>query len=124
MEIPIPDMHELSIAQNILDIACDAVSQTERGNVREIRMRIGPYAGIVADSLEFGFSILAAGSEMPEATLAIEVTPIVLACDSCGGSSPVEYGIFACPLCGDRTIRIVSGNELQIVDIQLLTFRQ
>ena len=112
-------MHELSIARNILDIVRDSIPETDRPFVRDIRLRIGPYAGVVIESLAFGFSILAPNDGLPHARLEIETTPIVIGCAACGRSASAEYGTFVCPECGGRDVRFESGNELQLVDIRL-----
>lgn len=112
-------MHELSIAMHILDIVREYVPEAERDQVHDIRLRIGPYAGIVAESLVFGFTTLVLGSDLRNATLVIETPPIILSCGACGRASPAEYGVFNCPRCGAADIGIASGQELQIVDIEL-----
>ena len=49
-------MHELGVAQEILDIVRRYVPDTEAARVRDVRVRVGELAGVVADSLEFCFS--------------------------------------------------------------------
>jgi Zn finger protein HypA/HybF involved in hydrogenase expression len=48
-------MHELGVAQSILDIVRQYVPEDQERAVRAVKIRIGEMAGIVADSLEFAF---------------------------------------------------------------------
>ena len=112
-------MHELSIAENIIALVREHVPEEDRTAIRSVRLRIGPYSGVVPESLAFGFSVLAAGCEFSGAVLDIEQTPIVLACRQCRAHATVEYGSFQCPHCESSDTRVVSGAELHLVDIEI-----
>jgi hypothetical protein len=59
-------MHELGLAEGILTIATDMAGDH---NVTRIVVRIGEEQRIVADSLEFGFQLLAEGTVCEGAAL-------------------------------------------------------
>jgi hydrogenase nickel incorporation protein HypA/HybF len=111
-------MHELSVAQSILEIVYDHVPEDQRPLVRSVRVRVGTMSGVVPDSLEFCFAAVIAEGPLASASIAIESIPFVLHCDSCGTESSNESGIPICPACG-ALARIVSGTELQVQDIEL-----
>lgn len=113
------DMHELGIAQNILEIVQQAVPENQSRSVREIRIRVGQLSGIVPDSLDFCFSIIVNDSDMRRAKLAIEQVPTLSRCKQCGRSFEIKDWIFACPDCGSASVELISGKELEIVDILL-----
>ncbi len=46
-------MHELSVAQNIIEIIQQSVPRSEWNQVTAVRIKIGAVAGIVPDSLKF-----------------------------------------------------------------------
>ena len=48
-------MHELSVAQNIVEIIQQHVPESEWGRVAAVRLKVGAVAGIVPESLEFSF---------------------------------------------------------------------
>ncbi len=112
-------MHELGIAQNILEIVQQAVPENQSRSVREIRIRVGQLSGIVPDSLDFCFSIIVNDSDMRRAKLAIEQVPTLSRCKQCGRSFEIKDWIFACPDCGSASVELISGKELEIVDILL-----
>jgi len=112
-------MHELGIAQNILDIVKQSVPEDRFPSVRWIRIRIGRLSGIVPDSLEFCFSALLNETEMKQAGLKMETEPTVSLCKDCRRRFTVEDFAFSCPSCGSATLELISGRELEVVDIEL-----
>ena len=118
---PVEDfiMHELGIAQNILDIVRQSVPDGRAADVRWIRVRVGQLSGIVPDSLEFCVGAILSGSDMPRAGLKMEIIPTVSRCRECGHRFSVEDFAFACPSCEGSDLEPVSGSELEIVDVEL-----
>ncbi len=112
-------MHELSIAQDILDIIRQNLPGDAPRRVRTVRVRIGDMAGIVPDSLEFCFQAITPGTVCEGATLAIERVPVVLRCNDCGRESALEHLLFACPSCGSTAVAMISGNELHVVEFEI-----
>jgi hydrogenase nickel incorporation protein HypA/HybF len=112
-------MHELGIAQNILEIVQQAVPDGQKPAVRKVRIRVGQLSGVVPDSLDFCFSILLNESQMPKARLAIEQVPTISQCRDCSHRFQVEDLAFVCPACKSTNLELVSGKELEIVEIEL-----
>jgi hydrogenase nickel incorporation protein HypA/HybF len=112
-------MHELSIAQNIVDIITQHVPEPELPGVRTVRLRIGLVAGIVADSLEFSFGVITAGTPLAQAALAIESVPFTVHCNACGRESQNEQGVLRCSFCGSSDTTVVTGTEMQVTSIEL-----
>lgn len=112
-------MHELSIAQNILDIVRENLSANGGGRLKSVKVKIGELAGVVPDSLDFCFGAITKGTEMEEARLEIEKTCIVARCNDCGRDFPVEGLMFSCPICKSTGITVIAGNELQVIEIEV-----
>src|SRR5512136_2191455 len=112
-------MHELGIAQNILEIVRQAVPADQIQAVRGIRIRIGPLSGVVPDSLEFCFQAMINETEMQRAQLAIEQVPTVLRCKKCSYQFKVNDLEFCCQACQSRDLDLLSGKELEVVEIEL-----
>src|SRR5512139_929740 len=112
-------MHELSIAQGIVDIIRQYVPAEQATDVRRVRIRVGHMAGIVPDSLDFCFGAIVNGTPLAQTRLDIEETPVRSQCADCGETSAVEGSAFVCPGCGSKEIKIISGTELQVMDIEL-----
>ena len=63
-------MHEMSIAQGIMDIALDYAGRNGARSIHEIGLRIGEMAGVVLESLEFSFRMIAKGTPAENAIYA------------------------------------------------------
>ncbi len=111
-------MHELSVAESIVTIIKE---NTDGGDakVSAVRVRIGELAGVIPESLEFCFSAITAGTSLEGSRLEIERTAIVCHCEACGTDSTVNGLVFRCPRCHGPHITITSGNELQVVEIEI-----
>jgi hydrogenase nickel incorporation protein HypA/HybF len=112
-------MHELSIAQSIVDIVQQTASSNGAGKVRTIRLRIGELAGVVTDSLEFCITAITAGTDLEGVRLDIESIPLRAQCGKCGKAFAVENNNFFCPGCESGECTVVSGRELQVTEIEL-----
>jgi len=112
-------MHELGIAQNILEIVQQSVPKNQAKSVRDIRIRVGQLSGIVPDSLDFCFTAIINNTDMQQARLAIEQVPTLSQCKKCAHRFEIKDWIFSCPVCQSVSVELISGKELEIVDIQL-----
>lgn len=112
-------MHELSIAQNIVDIVRQSVSQAELAEVRVVRVKLGRFSGVVADSLDFCFSAIAAETALANAHLEFEHIPFRVKCHQCKKMFENDIGFVVCPECGGGNTAVLSGRELQVSEIEL-----
>lgn len=112
-------MHELSVAADILDIVRENVVSNGGVKLKSVKVRIGELAGIAPDSLDFCFSAIAKGTELEGVGLKIERTGIVARCTACRIEFKVEKLAFRCPRCGEVDTQVVSGNELQVVEMEV-----
>lgn len=107
-------MHEMSIAEGILDIALDYGGKNGGGRIAEIGLIIGEMSGVVEDSLRFGFEIIAKDTPAEGAVLKIKRLPLLGRCTKCGREFHVEHYDFWCPECKDGVLEIISGREMQV----------
>ena len=112
-------MHELGIAQNILEIVRQSVPKDQMTAVRGIRIRVGQLSGVVPDSLNFCFGAIVSNTEMERANLAIEQVPTTSQCRDCTQRFTIEEFDFVCPMCRSTNLELISGKELEIVEIEL-----
>jgi hydrogenase nickel incorporation protein HypA/HybF len=112
-------MHELSIAQGIVDIVQQSIPAGHPGKVEIVRVKVGELSGIVADSLEFCFSAITQETPLEGALLVIEHVATTAECRTCGCRSRVADLLFLCPVCGGGDLTLLSGRELQVTEIEL-----
>jgi hydrogenase nickel incorporation protein HypA/HybF len=105
-------MHELSVAGGIVAIA----EQHARGRrVTRVEVEIGRLRQVVPDALRFGFNLVAEGTAIDGAELALEEIPVRFECRRCAAESEAEGFPFACAACGSLDVEVTDGEQLQVV---------
>ena len=112
-------MHELSIAQEILRIVHQYVPDPQTNHVKAVKVSIGKMSNILSDSLSFCFEAITSDSPLNGTELEIVETPIKINCLNCLKESEIEPPVFACPVCGHNQIKIISGTEMRVEEIEL-----
>ncbi len=107
-------MHEMAIAQGILDIVLKTAAQHNGKKVTGIKLLIGQMTQIEPESLTFGFEALAIGTIAQGACLDISIVPLVGRCNSCNEEFSIERYCFLCPHCNCASVVVVSGRELAV----------
>ena len=110
-------MHELSIAQSLLDIVVEESGKNGIERVRAIRLQIGEFAAVVPEALTFCFEMVSRDTVAAGAALEIEAIPVVARCGSCGSTFEVKDQVFLCAECGEPVFEILSGRELSVASI-------
>ena len=115
-------MHELAIAQSIFDAVETRATECNATRVKSVRLKIGEASGIVADSLTFCFEMLASLDPLlTGAQLLIDGVPHRSRCRHCEQEFAVENFIAQCPICKEWSNDIISGTELQILEMEIET---
>ena len=113
-------MHEVSIAQGLLDIAIDNCKKQGYKNIDLIKVKIGKASGVVPDALQFAFEALKVGTMADMAVLKIDEIPVGGFCDSCKKHFTVEEAyVLSCPLCGGSSFKLETGRELNIDEMEV-----
>ena len=111
-------MHEMALAQGMLDIVLSYAEKNEVNKVTEISVLVGEMTGVVADSLEFCFTSLARGTKAEGAVIKIKSIPLRATCGDCQRTSAIENYNFTCPHCGSVRMRVISGRELRVESLE------
>ncbi len=112
-------MHEMSIAQSIIEILREEMRKCDAEALKSIRLKIGRMSAVVPDSLSFCFELITEGTDMEGAELIMDIIPLTGLCDSCGTEFEIEDYAFECPACGSKKIDTIAGRELSIVEIEV-----
>ncbi len=111
-------MHELAIAEGLVDAVTERLPGTK---ISEVRLEIGALSGVVADSLRFCFDLATEGTALEGASLQITEPGIQCECRSCGDTFvPDGPGgpILLCP-CGSADVAVLSGQQLTITSVKV-----
>lgn len=108
-------MHELSITQSVVDVVCE----NARGRpVRSVRIEVGRISGVVVESLEFCFELVAAGTLVEGARLEFDQPDGRAHCRECSSDFTVDDLILLCP-CGSTCVEITAGRDLRIMSMEV-----
>jgi hydrogenase nickel incorporation protein HypA/HybF len=107
-------MHEMSIAQSILDIVLQESQTHQVKQVLSVSLKLGELSAVEPESLRFCFELLIQGTLAEGARLDIEQVPITCRCRDCGSDFTVRELIFNCPKCKGSTVEMLTGRELSI----------
>lgn len=108
-------MHELAIAESILDVLRAQV----KGRITSIKLKIGEMSGVVPDALRFSFQIASEGTAAKGATLDIEHVPLTARCNNCSETFHIKNYCFECSRCGGNNFKVIAGRELSIEEVEV-----
>ena len=107
-------MHELSIANTILNIVINEKMIKNLPEINTIGLKIGALSGILPDALEFSFDAIKKDTPLANTQLEITEIPVSGICGSCNTKFQVSDLIFACPECHSTSIKVDQGQEMDI----------
>lgn len=115
-------MHELSIALELADVASAEAERTAARCVIAVHVKVGPLSGVVKDALLFSFDAVIEGTSLAGARLLIEETQVRTWCPRCREEHTLlDVSRRRCPVCASPTPRLTSGDELQLVGLEIGT---
>ena len=111
-------MHELGIANEILDIALNETERHAAKKVTSIRLRVGVLRSIEPENLSFLFEHLARGTPAEGALLEIVEDPVRVECEACGVSEAPSF-TWECPRCKGSGVSVTGGDSLSILSLDV-----
>lgn len=113
-------MHELSIAQSVVEVAAEAVRNAGATRAVAVRVRVGALSGVVPEALAFCYELAAQETVLEGSRLVVEVVPVVLHCPACDRDvTPADVWCLACPACGTPTADVRAGRELEVRSVEV-----
>lgn len=110
-------MHEMSLAEGILQIVEDAAAQQGFKRVTEVRLEIGALSGVEVEALTFCLDVVLKNSVADGAKVELERLPGQGFCIACGQSVEIAALYDACPLCGSYQVQATGGTEMRVKDL-------
>jgi hydrogenase nickel incorporation protein HypA/HybF len=107
-------MHELSIAQSIVELAEREARNHHAVSIEELELEIGVLAGVDPIALEFALESAIKGSLLEDARIVRQQIAGEGRCGDCENLFTMENLLSACPLCGSYAVMIIKGKELRI----------
>ncbi len=112
-------MHELGIAQNIIEIVQDQTKNFSNRKIKNVFVKVGKLTNVLNDSLLFGYDALIIGTNLEGSKLSIETVSAKIRCESCGSESMIDGLAFYCERCQSTSVKLISGMELTVSEIEI-----
>lgn len=112
-------MHELSVTESFLKIACKHAKKAKAKKVTDIYLVIGRLSSIVDDSVQFYWDVISQNTICKDAQLHFKREPAILICLDCQKEYTLDDELMPCPNCGSARIRVLSGDEFNLESIEI-----
>jgi hydrogenase nickel incorporation protein HypA/HybF len=112
-------MHEMSLAESVVQIAEETARANGGGRVTTVLLQVGRLAGVEIDALRFCFDAASRQSLAAGARLVIEQPDGQAWCLPCGETVPLAGLGEPCPRCGSHQLQVTGGNELRVQEIEI-----
>lgn len=114
-------MHELSLLQEMLELALASAKKQGARAIHRIQLQVGEMSGVVPEALSFAFPIATHGTIAEGAVLEIDPISVVAYCPQCDQEFQPGDVIYLCPNCGEPSGEIRRGNELLLQSMEIST---
>lgn len=112
-------MHEMSLAEGILQIVEETAQANAAAQVRAVVLEIGALSHIEEQALRFCFDAVTRGTVADGARLDVLATPGRAWCMPCGRSVALDRLGDACPQCGSYQLQVTQGEEMKVRAIEV-----
>lgn len=112
-------MHEMSLAEGVLQLIEDAARREGFGRVTAVWLEIGELAGVEIEAMKFCFDVVVKDSIAADARLEIVTLPGSGWCAHCAAEVPMHEPLAACPQCGGMPLRVTGGTEMRVRELEV-----
>ncbi len=110
-------MHELSLAEGIVELVQAAAQREGLACVRVLRLSVGALAGVEVQALRFALQAIVPGTVLHDARIEIDEPRGRAWCAACACEVGIASRADPCAQCGAFGLRVVAGTELRVVDM-------
>ncbi|PSJ18413.1 hydrogenase maturation nickel metallochaperone HypA [Nitrosomonas supralitoralis] len=112
-------MHELSLAENLLQIIEESATEQHFTKIKTVWLEIGELACVEQESLRFFFDVVSQDSLARQAKLEIIKIAGQAVCTYCNLNCLISTYYEACPHCGSYTLKVIQGCEIKIKELEV-----
>ncbi len=110
-------MHEFALAEDIIKTIGTSVNHNYE-SISQINIEVGPFSGVVIDSLEFGIQIIMKEKSNSTVKINVKQVPAMAQCQ-CGKSYAFTTMFDGCPVCNSLQRKIISGMDILINSVEI-----
>ena len=119
-------MHELSMAQAIVDTVLEAAEKNDAEEIVEVTIEVGKLTMLNPEQLKFLLDVITEDTLLENSEIIIEDVPVEIECRKCEfeglantDDSDHYLAIVVCPECGERNVEILKGRECNVKTIKI-----
>lgn len=112
-------MHEMSLAEGVLQIVEDTARASAAAHVRSVLLEIGALSHVEVEALRFCFDAVTRGTVADGARLEVRAVSGQAWCMPCGTTVPLARLGEACPHCGSYQLQVTAGDEMKVKEIEV-----
>ncbi len=112
-------MHEMSLAEGILQILEESAAKERFQQVKTVFLEIGKLSHVEVESLRFCFDAVVKNSVAEGARLEIVEVPGQAWCMPCSESVSVNTLYDPCPKCGGYQLTMTGGDEMRVKELEV-----
>jgi hydrogenase nickel incorporation protein HypA/HybF len=112
-------MHEMSLAEGILQLVEETARREQSARVTAVCLEIGRLASVEVESLRFCFDAVVRDSVADGAKLEIVEVPGAGWCMDCDAPVAMADRLGACPQCGNYRVQVTGGTEMRVKEIEI-----
>lgn len=112
-------MHEMALAEGVLQIVQDAAKREGFRRVRAVWLEVGCLSSVEPEAMRFCFDVVTRQSVADGARLEIVETPGAAWCMQCSEPSPIGAIGDACPRCGSYQLQVTGGTEMRVKELEV-----
>lgn len=110
-------MHEMSLAENVLQIIEESARTQHFQYVRTVVLEVGRLAAVEPEAMRFCFDVVMRGTLAESAQLQIVETPGLAVCLACNMEVEMQEQYGLCPNCASPFLKITAGNQIRVKNL-------
>jgi len=112
-------MHELTVTQNLLEIALRHAGQADARRITDLHIVVGELSSMIDDSVQFYWDMISKDTIAEAARLHFRRIPAEMQCLACGEKYHPGRDELTCPRCQGMSAKIVAGEEFYLDAIEV-----
>jgi len=112
-------LHELSLTQNIVELAIEYARRENARVILSLTIEIGALSGVMAEAVSFAFDVCSQDTMAQGAQLEIRHIPGLGRCMACHEQTEMETLSYVCPACGSLALETLQGQEMKFIEMEV-----
>jgi hydrogenase nickel incorporation protein HypA/HybF len=113
-------VHEMSLMESVIEIACETAVKNNATKVTSIHLDVGMLSHVELDALLFCFDAIRCGSIAEDAELKVSRITGEGWCLDCVKTVPLTERFGCCPECGQYHVQMTAGDELKVRELEVI----